>query len=191
MGRTNTTGLVKYWLQHEGRKSLQICKFYTAEDLLLIFKTFPTVNNCPNPYTNINFTKGYVRSFATILNQIATNKWLPTFKHRYTKVTGFQYILVSEVEANKNVENIRISARKVISIAHHPTSSTLSSTSLHQLGHQVKLQVIHQVRIQVIHQLDHQEIHQMKHQESHQLKPQFDIKPQINIKLIHQMSSPS
>ena len=90
MGRTNTAGLVKYWLQHEGRNSLQIRKFYSAEDLLLIFQAFPTVNDRPNPYTSVNITKGYVRSFATILNQIARNKWLPTFKHRHTKDAGFQ-----------------------------------------------------------------------------------------------------
>ena len=113
MGRTSTVGLVKYWLENQEKsKCLQLRKFYKAEDILLIFKLSSSINSRPNPYVNREVTRGYVTKFTSILNKIVREKLVPTFKHRYNREEGFEYILVSHSETNTNVDNIRVSARK-------------------------------------------------------------------------------
>ena len=130
MGQTNTAGLVKFWLENQRKSAcIQLRKFYTAKDILLIFKNSPIINHCLNPYVNVEVTSGYVRSFTTILNQIIRENWIPTFKNRFRKETGFEYILLAEADANTNVDSIRRSSRKYKSILSNLTRANERNTT--------------------------------------------------------------
>ena len=82
-----------------------------------MFKAFPVINNTPNPYINVDdYNEAFIRTFGGMLNKIGRNRLVSTFKFKYDKYDGYDYMLVPDSDKDRDVSTItRQSARKYIS----------------------------------------------------------------------------